>query len=56
MNTIVRKFPTTDHDIHVHSILASVFSHPDEAVANEILSAAKNGAPVGRLNDFTPQF
>jgi hypothetical protein len=39
MNAIVRKLPTTDHDIHVHSILASTFSHPDEVIANEILTA-----------------
>jgi hypothetical protein len=41
MNAIVRKFPTTYHDIHAHSILASTFSHPDEVLANEILTNAE---------------
>ena len=41
MNAIVRKFPTTDHDIHVHSILASTFSHPDEVIANGVLTPAE---------------
>ena len=41
MNAIVRKFPTTDHDIHVHSILASTFSHPDEVIANAVLTPAE---------------
>jgi hypothetical protein len=41
MTAIVRKFPTTDHDIHVHSILASTFSHPNEVIANGVLTPAE---------------
>jgi hypothetical protein len=41
MTAIVREFPTTDHEVNVHSILASTFSHPDEVLANEILTNAE---------------
>lgn len=42
MNAIVRDFPSRiDPDIHARSLLASTFSHPDEVIANGILTVAE---------------